>query len=100
MTNPPVKMRFSTHLRLQGGSVMAYDLLDEADKVIGAMVRSSITERKTKRRVNSETMTLKLDNGQTAEFNNREEFFAAYRRQLEERRRDSEWNEAKPKGES
>lgn len=93
MSDPIVRQRFAMHMKLQGGSIYAYDLLDEAGTVIGAYSKT----RKTVRGETKITLKYLLGSGPDAiEYETPLAFMEAYKQLLKEKLADDEWNAAAP----
>jgi hypothetical protein len=91
MTDPVLRKKFTMHARLQGGSAYYYDLIDEAEKVVGSY--SVTTQRK--RGVKTTKLRYLLGSGPDAqEYETPLAFMTAYKLKL----RDEEFDAAAPKG--
>ena len=89
MTDPIIKQRLGAHMRLQGGSAYAYDLLNDKDEVIGSFVKSTIRRKG----VVTETRRYILGAGDDArEFDMPSALIQAYKQKLA----DEEWNASAP----
>jgi hypothetical protein len=86
-----IRKRFRMHLRTSHGSTLGYDLLDDADAVIGALSRFTSRSRKHK---SGDVYTLFGTVNQ--EFVTAGEFLAAYEKKKIEAQRDAEWDAADP----
>lgn len=90
MTDPIIKQRLGAHMRLQGGSAYAYDLLNDKDDVIGSSTRLTIRRKG----IVTETRCYVLGTGDDArEFDTPSALIQAYMKKLA----DDEWDAAAPK---
>jgi hypothetical protein len=85
-----LRQRFVMHARIQGGALYGYNIIDEADRVVGH--KSIHINKKTAPWKETATYTLG-----DLEFTNAADFRKAYEAKIITDKRDAEWDAAAPK---